>query len=114
MRIINPISETLYFVGASLLFILLALPLLMNRIKPNAFYGLKLAKVQSDERIWYLANSFAAKGIILTGIVTIVLAVALRLMNVAPEMYKLICTVALLGGLMLTVIVSLVYVDRIS
>ena len=56
-----------------------ALPLLYNRVKPYPWYGFRIPKTLSDERIWYPANSYAAKGMILTGIITIVVAGVLRL-----------------------------------
>ena len=61
--------------------ILSALPMLYNRVKPNRWYGFRIPKILSDERIWYPANSYAAKGMILTGIITIVVAGVLRLTN---------------------------------
>ena len=88
--------------------ILSALPMLYNRC-----YGFRIPKTLSDERIWYPANSYAAKGMILTGIITIVVAVVLRLTDVPPIKYQLLCVSMFLGGLILTLIMSLIYVRKL-
>ena len=105
--------QLLFIVGGVLL-ILAALPLLYNRVKPNPWYGFRIPKTLSDERIWYPANSYAAKGMILTGIITIAVAVVLRLTDVPPATYGSICTYVLVGGLLLTLVAALIYMKRIS
>ena len=104
----------LYFIGLSVLCILGGLPLAMNLIKPNQFCGVRVRKTLSDERIWYIANSYAGKLMILTGIITIVLTVVLRLISMQPDTYGWICTFALVGGLVLTGLITLIYVKQIS
>jgi hypothetical protein len=71
----NPAYRTIWIIGGGIFLILSALPMLYNCVKPNPWYGFRVPKTLSDERIWYPANSYAAKGMILTGIITIVVAV---------------------------------------
>ena len=104
----------LFFIGLSVLVIVLELPLAMNLVKPNHLYGFRVRKTLADERIWYLANSYAGKGSILTGIITIVLAVGLRLTAMSPATYGLVCALVLVGGLVLTIVATLIYMKRIS
>jgi hypothetical protein len=73
----NPAYRTIWIIGGGILLILSALPMLYNRC-----YGFRIPKTLSDERIWYPANSYAAKGMILTGIITIVVAGVLRLTTI--------------------------------
>ena len=40
----------------ALLLIGLAVPLILQKVPPNGFYGFRLPKTQSDPRIWYAAN----------------------------------------------------------
>ena len=112
--LINPVYPELFFIGLSVLVIVLELPLAMNRVKPNHLYGFRVQKTLSDERIWYLVNSYAGKRSVLTGIVTIVLAVALRLTAMSPATYGAICVLVLVGGLVLTIVTTLIYMKRIS
>jgi hypothetical protein len=104
----------LLFIGLSVLFIVIELPLAMNLVKPNRLYGFRVLETLSDERVWYLVNSYAGKRSILTGIVTIVLAVVLRLTSMSPATYGSICALVLVGGLVLTIVTSLIYMKQIA
>ena len=109
----NPAYRTIWIIGGGIFLILSALPMLYNCVKPNPWYGFRVPKTLSDERIWYPANSYAAKGMILTGIITIVVAGVLRLTDVPPIKYQLLCVSMFLGGLILTLIMSLIYVRKL-
>ena len=101
-------------IGLSVLCIVGGLPLAMNLIPPNPISGVKVRKAQSDKRIWYLVNSYAGRRSVLTGIITIVFAVALRLTAMSPAAYGAICVLVLIGGLVLTIVTTLIYMKRIS
>ena len=101
-------------IGLSLLCIVGGLPLAMNLIPPNPISGVKVRKAQSDKRIWYLVNSYFGKLLILTGIITIVFALALRLTAMSPATYGAICVLVLVGGLVLTVVATTIYLIRIK
>ena len=101
-------------IGLGVLCIVGGLPLAMNIIPPNRWSGVRLPKTLSDERIWYLVNSYFGKRLLLTGIITVVLAVALRLTAMSPATYGAICVLVLVGGLVLTIIMTLIYMKRIS
>ena len=90
------------------------LPLAMNLIPPNRWSGVRVPKTLSDERIWYLVNSYCGKGLGLTGVITIVCAVALRLTAMPPATYWAICSTVLVGGLVLWVVATLIYVWRVK
>lgn len=111
---ISPLYIELFFIWLSVLFIVIGLPLAMNRIKPNGTYGFRVSKTLSDERIWYLVNSYYGKGNVLSGIITTILAVVLRLIATSPATYGLIWLIALFGGLVSTIIASFTYMKRIS
>src|SRR5665647_3842939 len=96
-------------IGLSVLCIVGGLLLTMNLIPPNPISGVKVRKAQSDKRIWYLVNSYCGKGLVLTGIITIVLAVVLRLTAMSPATYESICALVLVGGLVLTIIGTMIY-----
>ena len=104
----------LFFIGLSVLIIVGELPLAMNFVKPNHLYGFRVPKTLSDERIWYLVNSYCGKRSILTGLISIVFAVALRLTAMSPAAYGSLCVVVLVSGLVLTIVTTLIYMSRIS
>ena len=104
----------LFLIGLSVLCIVGGLPLAMNLIPPNPISGVKVRKAQSDKRIWYLVNSYCGKGLVLTGVVTIVCAVVLRLTAMPPATYGAICVLVLAGGLVLWVVATLIYLIRVK
>ncbi len=101
-------------IGLSVLCIVGGLPLAMNLIPPNPISGVKVRKTQSDKRIWYLVNSYCGKGLILTGVITIVCAVALRLTAMPPATCGAIGVLVLVGGLVLWVVATLIYLIRVK
>ena len=58
--------------------IVLGIPLAMQKIPPNGFYGFRTAKTLSDSEDWYRANSYAGKAFILSGLASVVGAMAYR------------------------------------
>lgn len=49
------------------LFILLSIPLILKKIKPNRVYGVRLKATLSDESIWYRANRYFGWHIFIVG-----------------------------------------------
>jgi uncharacterized membrane protein len=54
------------FVG--LLFIGISIPLILEKVPPNRWYGFRVAKTFSSERIWYTANRMAGYDLLWAGI----------------------------------------------
>ncbi len=48
--------QTAVFFALGLLFIALSIPLMLERVGPNRWYGFRVAKTLSDPRVWYPAN----------------------------------------------------------
>ena len=58
------------FVGAIL--ILLGIPLLLGKIKPNWLYGFRLPSIVRNEDIWYKINKQVGRDLIIAGVVIII------------------------------------------
>lgn len=56
--------------------IALGIPLALGKVKPNSFYGFRIAKTLNDESVWYRVNRFTGKAFIGSGITTVVLVFA--------------------------------------
>lgn len=54
------------FVG--LLFIGISIPLILEKVPPNRWYGLRVAKTFSNQRIWYAANRVAGYDLLGVGV----------------------------------------------
>jgi hypothetical protein len=75
--------------------LLLAIPLVLRRVRPNRWYGLRLRGTLADERIWY--------GVIFGGGFTLVALLLPLLPGVTDPAYSLVCAgLLLVGSLVLT------------
>jgi SdpI/YfhL protein family len=57
------------FVGIGILFIVIAMPLIKRRVKPNSLYGLRVPATFADEWVWYEANASSGRDLAILGIV---------------------------------------------
>ncbi len=55
----------------------LAVPLLLDKIPPNGWYGFRVPSTLYNEQLWYKVNRYMARWMLLAGIITVVGAVAL-------------------------------------
>lgn len=60
------------FAGLGL--VALGLPLLYEKIRPNPYYGFRVAATLSDDRVWYAVNKYAARRLIAAGLVHVAAA----------------------------------------
>jgi len=63
--------ETIILIGVCLVIIGVSIPLILEKIGPNAFYGFRTSKTRSSEMIWYKANKYCGYALIYAGIVSI-------------------------------------------
>ncbi len=76
------------FVGLGFMSILISLPLIDEKIKPNLFYGFRVRATLEDPKVWYAANKYFAQRLLLAGIVEIFAAIALfAIPNISIEGY---------------------------
>jgi len=103
------------YVGASLLLIALAIPLAMDKIKPNFWYGFRTPRTLKDPDIWYKVNNFFGKRMIIAGALTAFSEVALYFLLPPSSMglFVLGAVVILLGTLTWAVISSFVYLSQL-
>jgi len=93
------VRHQLLFTGVGALLIVLGIPLAYRRVRPNAFYGLRIPATFADERVWYEANALTGRDITVVGAVLIAVALGLpHVLRLPPEGYVGICTAVLLGG----------------
>ena len=69
--------------------ILIALPLLDEKIKPNLIYGFRVRATLENPKIWYAVNKYFAQRLFLAALVEIVIAVVLFATNIDPLTYVL-------------------------
>lgn len=62
---------------ASIVIIVISIPLILDKIKPNNLYGFRTQKTLSNEEIWYKANKFAGIALLISGIIALVSALSI-------------------------------------
>ncbi len=78
----------LVFVGLGILSILIAQPLIDEKVKPNPFYGFRVRAALENPTLWYAVNKYFGQRLLFTGVVQIVIAIALFVVpNISIEGY---------------------------
>jgi hypothetical protein len=76
----------------------LCLPLLLQKVPPNLLYGFRTARTLSNPDIWYPANAFSAKAMLLA--MVLVVAGVWALPASAPEWTPLALLLAGIGAVL--------------
>jgi uncharacterized membrane protein len=91
--------------GLSVMLVLVSLPLLLRRIPPNAFYGLRVPATYADEWVWYEANALTGRDMVALGVLLTVLALALPVLRLEGGTPTLVwAAVAAVGSLVMTMV----------
>lgn len=85
--------------GIPLVTILVALPLVLQRIPPNLWYGFRTRRTLSDPGIWYRANYLGGLGLLYAGVGS--LAVNLALSMLFPSAFTMLIQTAVVVFAML-------------
>ena len=98
-----------YLAGGSLL-VILALPLLKERVRPNVFYGFRFPKSFRSPEIWYAVNKYGAKRLLWSGVSLNAAAVGLYFFpRLSLDAYALGCLAAFGVVFTLGLIQSMIY-----
>ncbi len=111
-----PVGFMLFFVCAGLLLVGLSIPLLLRRIKPNYWYGFRVRKTLSDERIWYESNAYAAKWLLALGLLHTVVSLALYFIpafRANLNAYAITCGIVFMLAFSLVIIMSFRHLRRL-
>jgi uncharacterized membrane protein len=101
------------FVG--LLFISMSIPLILEKVPPNEWYGFRVAKTFSSESIWYSANRVAGYDLLSVGVVTAITAMVTRLLfnQLGSTNAHIINFTFFIGALVVAVIHSFLNLNRL-
>lgn len=92
------------FAGVSLLISVLALPLALGKIGPNAFYGVRLQATLADRRVWFEVNRVIGRELVYVGVLLAALAgLGAVFLDLPPaayaRLYSAVTLVAMFGVL---------------
>lgn len=97
-----------------LLFAALALPLMRRKIGPNYAYGFRVGKTLNDPKVWYDANEYCGRCFFWYGVTLVVCGVVLFFIPAIADIALAMCPVVILVGLVVCVVLSSLYLDRIT
>ena len=60
-----------------LILMAIAIPLLLQKVKPNRWYGIRTARTRNDDELWYRANRLYGMAMLTAGVVFFVLSAIL-------------------------------------
>ncbi len=98
------------FVCLGLLIVGFSVPMILRRVKRNPWYGFRTPKTLADERVWYAANAYSGRLLLMLGALWAVGAVVLRYVpGIGTDLtgYSVACGVTLIVGLLAVVGLSL-------
>ena len=79
---IYPFELITIYIIVGVMEIILGLPLLFEKIKPNWFYGFRLPKSMSNKEIWYKTNRYVGRDFIVAGIIVIIAALVVLMFQI--------------------------------
>ena len=70
-------SLLILYVSGGILLIIVSLPLLLEKVKPNPFYSFRVPGTLENPTSWYAVNKYFARYLLLVGVVEILATVGL-------------------------------------
>ncbi|WP_082629249.1 SdpI family protein [Chthonomonas calidirosea] len=92
----------------------LAIPLIQRRVPPNRLYGFRTPKTLRNESIWYQANAYAGKTLLLYGLTLSLTSLVLSPIYLwQPKLYILFITMVALLGIGVILYFDFCYLNRL-
>jgi hypothetical protein len=100
---------------SGLLLAVISIPLILQKISPNPWYGFRVKRTLDDPAVWYAVNAYAAKRLLVVGLVSSVSAVLLFFVpGIDLNTYALAGAGITFGGLLVTLIQCIFYLCSFS
>lgn len=100
------------YVGLSVLFIALAIPLIQKRVPPNGIYGFRVPKTLNNPDIWYAVNAHFAVRMMWVGIITLIMSLVLfAIPGLSVDAYSLLVLAVIGIGLLIAIVQSFAYMN---
>jgi uncharacterized membrane protein len=103
------------YVGGGMLLVLISLPLIAGKIKPNYLYGFRVPATLEDPDLWYPANKYAAKGLLIVGLVMIGAGICLSYWpGISVDSYAWACLGVFVLSFSIVLVQSFRYIRRLQ
>src|SRR5574340_438009 len=93
------------YIVVSIVSIVLAIPLIQCKIKPNYIYGFRFPQLFNNPEAWYDVNAYGARWLFGTGVVTLIVALAAYVIpGLDKDSYAILCAIVIVGGSILMMV----------
>ena len=97
-----------------LLLIGLSIPLIQRRVPPNHWYGFRVPRTLRSASVWYDANAYAGKALIIPALLMILISTTLyAIPTLDPPTYATICAGVTVGSMLVCAVFCLRYLASI-
>ena len=87
-------------------FIALSIPLVLQKVRPNCYYGVRTRKTMTNDAVWYKANKFFGTGLLISSFFPLAILMTAAFL---PDLHVLI-GVNNLGGLIVVLPIGVVLI----
>jgi hypothetical protein len=87
----------------------LSVPLVMQKMPPNGFFGLRSQATVNNPKLWYKINAYAGRRLLATGLGTALGSIILYYLSSSVEEYAFSCLGVFLALFMWAMISSFLY-----
>lgn len=102
------------YIASGILLILLAIPLYLEKIRPNLFYGFRIRKTLDNPEIWYAVNKHGAGWMMFSGLVTVLAAVGGSLIpGISLDAYATACALIFATVMTIGLVITFRYMDSL-
>ncbi len=103
------------FILLALLFVGISIPLILEKVGPNPYYGFRIPKTYADKETWYEANRFTGWASLLASVFSIIAIAGTALVpRIVPARLKNhFAFLVWLTPLALSVLISFIYVSML-
>ena len=103
------------FLATGSVLIALSIPLILQQIPPNQWYGFRVPATWGDPEIWYLVNEYAAWRTLWLGVVQIIVSIALYVVpGISVSVYGFIVVAFVAFGLIIILVQSFGYIGYLT
>jgi hypothetical protein len=103
------------YIALGLILCAVSLPLILGRIKPNRIYGFRIPTTLNDPQVWYPANAYAGRWLLVIGaLFTLAATLARFIPGITPDRYAILMAALILGGLLLAFWFSWIFARRLA
>ena len=107
--------NTIIRIISSIVIVVISIPIILGKVKPNGLYGFRTYKTLSNETIWYKANKFLGYTLVFAGLISILLTL---LKEYYPQLipfssYHYFGIVVFIVPIFIATISSLVYLSKL-